>query len=80
MQNRFGPQPDSGSYIDLKKRMLQRVQSATISGQIIDAIKRALEAENIVLSHPERKRLFSQIVKLVAEDLTKKLEDGSISV
>jgi len=39
-----------------------------------------LEAENIVLSRPERKRLFSQIVNLVSEDLTRKLENDSLSV
>ena len=80
MQNPFGSQPDSGSYVNLRKRLFQGVQSANINNQIIEVIKKALEAENVVLSRPERKRLFSQIVKLVSEDLTKKLEDGSISV
>jgi threonyl-tRNA synthetase len=80
MQNPFGPQSDSGSYVDLRKRLLQSVQSAKINDQIVEIIKKALEAENIVLSRPERKRLFSQIVNLVSEDLTRKLEDDSISV
>jgi hypothetical protein len=80
MQNPFGSQPDSGSYVNLRKRLFQSVQSAKINDQIIEVIKKALEAENVILSRPERKRLFSQIVKLVSEDLTKKLEDDSISV
>lgn len=80
MQNPFGPQSDSGSYVDLRKRLLQSVQSAKINDQIIEIIKKALEAQNIVLSRPERKRLFSQIVNLVSEDLTGKLEDDSLSV
>ncbi len=80
MQNPFGSQPDSGSYVNLRKRLFQSVQSANINDQIIDVIKRALEAENVVLSRPERKRLFSQIVNLVSEDLTKKLADDSILV
>ena len=80
MQNPFVPQPNDGSYINLRKRMFQSVQSASINDEIISIIKKALEAENIVLSRPERKRLFSQIVQLVSEDLTKKLEDDSISI
>ena len=80
MQNPFGPQSDSGSYVDLRKRLLQSVQSAKINDQIVEIIKKALEAEHVVLSRPERKRLFSQIVNLVSEDLTRKLEDDSLSV
>lgn len=80
MQSPFGPRSDSGSYVDLRKRLFQNVQSANINDQIIEVIKKALEAEKVVLSRPERKRLFSQIVKLVSEDLATKLEDGSISV
>ena len=80
MQNPFGSQPDSGSYVDLRKRLFQSVQSVDINEQIMAVIKTSLEAQNVVLSRPERKRFVSQIVQLVAEDLTKKLEDGSISV
>ncbi len=79
MLNPLGSQPDSGSYVNLRKKLFQSVQSANINDQILEVIKKALEAENVVLSRPERKRLFSQIVKLVSEDLTRKLEDGSIS-
>jgi hypothetical protein len=80
MQNPFGSQPDSGSYVDLRKRLFHSVQSANINEQIIEIIKTALEAQHVVLSRPERKRLFSQIVKSVSEDLTKKIGDDSISV
>ena len=80
MQNPFGSQSDSGSYVNLRRRLFQNVQSANINEQILEAIKKALEAENVVLSHPERKILFSQIVNLISEDLTKKLEDDSLSV
>ena len=80
MQSPFGSQSDPGSYVDLRKRLFQSVHSVNINEQIIDVIKKALEAENVILSRPERKRLFSQIVKLLSEDLTRKLEDGSISV
>jgi len=33
----------------------------------------------VVLSRPERKRLFSQIMKRVFEDMLKKLDGGSSS-
>jgi len=80
MQNPLGSQPDSGSYVNLRKRLFQSVQSANLNEQILEVIKKALEAENIVLSRPERKHLFSQIVNLVSEDLTRKIEDDSLSV
>jgi hypothetical protein len=83
MLNPFGPQQVPGSYIDLRKRMLQRVQSMKINDQIFEVIQRAyedaLKTENILLSRPERKRLLAQIIKLVLDDMIKKLDDGSVS-
>jgi hypothetical protein len=43
------------------------------------AYEDALAKENIILSRPERKRLFAQILKLVLGDMIKKLEDRSNS-
>jgi len=77
MLNPFASQPDS--YLDLKKRMLQKVQSAGITDQIFEAVQKAYEealtAENIVLLRPDRKRLLSQILKSVLDDMLKKLDD-----
>jgi len=57
--------------------------SAQVNEQILEIIMKAYEdalyKENIVLSRPERKRLFSQIVKLVMEDMIKKLDYRSSS-
>jgi hypothetical protein len=83
MLNPFGSQQDPGlsSYVNLKKRMLQNVQAAKIDDQIFqvvqNAFENALHKENIVLSRPERKRLFAQILKSVLEDMVKKLDDRS---
>lgn len=81
MLNPFGEQKVPGSYIDLKKRVLQRVQSFKVDDQIFEVVQvayeNALEAENIVLSRPERKRMFAQILKVVLEDMVKKLDDRS---
>ena len=57
--------------------------SANVNEQILEIVKKAYESalheENLVISRPERKRLFSKILKLVFEDLSKKLEGGSSS-
>ena len=79
MKNPFGPEPESlSSYVNLKKRMLQHVQAAKVNDQIFEVVQKsfedALKAENIVLSLPERKRMLSQILKSVLEDMIKKLD------
>ena len=79
MQNPFGSQSDSGSYIDLKKRMLQRLQSFKVNDQIFEVIQiayeDALKEEHVILSRPERKRMLSQILKSVLEDMITKLDE-----
>ena len=42
--------------------------------------RKSYEAENVVLSRPERKRLFSDMLKLVSEDLVSKIDGESVSV
>lgn len=84
MLNPFDSQPDSGSYVNLQKRMLKNVQAAQVDDHIIEVIRKAYEdeltKENIVLSRPERRRLLKQIIKLVLEDMIKKLDDDSPSI
>jgi hypothetical protein len=82
MKNPFGDQQVPGSYDNLKERMYKKV-SANVNEQILEVIvkayENALNEENVVLSRPERKRLLSQIVKMVMEDILKKLDGGSSS-
>ncbi|MBC7879130.1 MAG: hypothetical protein H7Y59_18315 [Anaerolineales bacterium] len=82
MKNPFGEQQVPGSYHNLKERMFKKV-NANVNDQILvilqTAYENALNAENIVLTRPERKRLFSQVLKLVLEDMIKKLDDRSSS-
>jgi predicted TIM-barrel fold metal-dependent hydrolase len=84
MKNPFGSEPESGSYVDLKKRMLQRLQSLKVNDQIFEVVQvayeDALKEEKIVLSDPERKRMLSQILKTVLEDMLKKLDGRSRGV
>lgn len=76
MKNPFGDQQLPGSYENLKERMYKKV-SAQINDQFFrnmqNAYENALNEENVVLSRPERQRLFSQIVRMVMEDMQKKL-------
>ena len=79
MQNPFGDQQVPGSYAGLQERMLKRVKATNIEAQVTELYQKAYEdalyKENIVLSRPERNRLFSQILKLVLEDVIKKYDD-----
>ena len=79
MLNPFDPNKGTGSYVNLQKRIFQRVQSAEINNQIIEIVSKsyedAINAENVALSLAERKRLKSQILKLVLEDMIEKLGD-----
>ncbi len=78
MQNPFGSQQVPGSYAGLQKRMLQRVQDAKVGERILEIMMKAYEdalyKENIVLSRPERNRLFLQSLKSVFEEILKKYD------
>jgi hypothetical protein len=77
MKNPFGDQQLPGSYHNLKERMYKKV-SEDVSEQLFrdlqNAYESALNEENIVLSRPERKRLFSQIITMVMEDMHNRLD------
>ena len=81
MQNPFGSQPMPGSYEGLQERMLKRVKATNIEAQLMALYQKAYEdalyKENIVLSRPERNRLFSQILRILMEDMIKKADDRS---
>ena len=77
MKNPFGDQEVPGSYQNIKERMYKKVSITTydqILGVLQSSFEKALEEENVALSRPERKRLFGQIVKMLMEDLLKKIE------
>ena len=66
------------SYGDLLKRVTQRVQQAKVDSQILEIVQQIVEKElgqqKIVLSRPERVRLFRQVMKAVLTDLLTKLD------
>jgi len=82
MKNPFGDQQVPGSYDNLKERMYKKV-SANVNEQVLEimvkAYENALDEENVLLSRPERKRLLSQIVKMIMEDLLKRVDGGPSS-
>ena len=79
MLDPFDPNKNTGSYVNLQRRIFQRVQSSGINDQIIESVRKSYEdavnAEIIVLSRSEKRRLFSQVVKLVLEDMLKELDN-----
>ena len=80
MKNPFGDQKIPGSYHNLKERMYKKV-SAKVNDQMLEmmikAYENALYEENIVLGLSERKRMLSQIVTMVMEDMLKKFDSSS---
>ncbi len=83
MKNPFGDQPIPGSYHNLQERLYKKV-STQVNEQLFrdlqNAYEQALNEENVVLSRSERKRLFSQIITMVMQDLLKKLGSHPDSV
>ena len=71
--------PDFGSYEDIQKKMIQRVREANLNEKILDILRTKYEEElaqrNIILSRPERNRLFRDVVKSVLDDVLGKLSD-----
>jgi hypothetical protein len=71
--------PDFGSYEDIQKKMIQRVRQANLDEKILGMLKSNFEKElaqrNIMLSRPERNRLFRDIVKATLNDVLAKLGD-----
>jgi hypothetical protein len=69
---------NSGSYVDLLKRMTRQVQQNQVDEQILillqQAFEKELNKENLVLSRPERARLFQQIAKTVLTDILGKID------
>lgn len=82
MKNPFGPEPDSfNSYANLKQRMLALVRGKKVYDQIFQIVQNAyedaLKTENIILSRAEQKHMFAQILRLMLEDMIKKLDERS---
>lgn len=69
--------PEFGSYDEIEKKMLQRVRAAKLDEKILSIVQAKYEEElaqrNVILSRPERKRLYKAVVKAVLDDVLGKL-------
>ena len=70
----------SGSYLDLRGRVLQRLRSAKINDQVFELVQNAYESaldlDNLVLSRLEKRRLLAEILKTVLDDMNQRLDGG----
>jgi hypothetical protein len=80
--NMFNPDgiSGSGSYIDLRSRILRLLRSAKIKDQILEVVQntyeKALASENLVLSRAERKRLKADVLKSIFAEINKQLDES----
>ena len=83
MFNQPNSYPNSGSYDDLLKRMTRRVQQNKVDDQILEILQQVFEKEfgkeHIVLSRPDRIRLFQQVAKAILNDVLGKIGDTKSS-
>lgn len=72
--------PEYGSYVNLRKRVFRRIQAGEINSQIEaivqNAFETALQSEGVMLSRPERKRLYAQVLNDILQDMRKDLDGG----
>ena len=69
--------PNPGSYEDVLKRMTRRMQEQELDDQILKILQNAFEKElkhRIVLSRPDRKRLFLEVSKSILADVLEKMK------
>ncbi len=68
----------SGSYINLLKRMTQRLQHGNVNDRVFETVQKSfqkeLSLEKIVLSHAESDRLLRQVLKAVLTDMLTRLD------
>lgn len=79
MLNSSNAYQNPGSYDDLFRRMTRRVQANKVDNQILEILQQVFEKElgkeNIVLSRPERIRLFQQVTTAILNDVLGKMGD-----
>lgn len=64
----------NGMYVNLRRRMVQNLKAAGLEGTILEVAQTAyeatLKAENILLTPGEKRKLFSDVLKLLFEDMS----------
>ena len=74
------PNSSSGSFEDLLKRMNRSVQNNKTDDQVLQLLQQVFEMElgkeSMILSRPERVRLFQQVTKTILSDVQQKIDDA----
>jgi hypothetical protein len=67
--------PSNGMYVNLRRRMVQNLKASGLEGTILEVAQTAyeatLKAENILLTPLEKRKLFSDVLKLLFEDMNR---------
>jgi hypothetical protein len=78
MINFTGSPQDAGSFAELLKRITQGVKAGNVEKKLTEVLGGAFDTEldrqHVVLSRPERKRLFDQVAKAVLTEIIDKLD------
>ncbi len=68
----------SGSYGDVRRRMLYHLRAARVNDHVFELVEAAfngaLAEEGLVLSQAEKRRLLADALKSVLEGMSKKLQ------
>jgi hypothetical protein len=74
----FNAYQHSGSYDDLSKLMIRRARQDGLDNQLVEILQKffekELEKEHMILSRPERVRLFREVSKTILADALGKIE------
>ena len=66
------------SYLGLRGRMLQHLQSGNITDHIFEVVRAACDAalapDNLVLSQPEKRRLLADVLKSILTEMNRQLD------
>lgn len=69
--------PNPGSYDDVLKRMTRRIKQQKVDQQIFHILLQVYEKElqhGVILSRPERTRLFQQVSRQILADVLGKID------
>ena len=80
MSNPPNSYPDPSSYLDLLKRITQQLQQKKVDEQILQIVQQAfeevLDRTHIILSRPERVRLYQEVAKSILTVTLEKIDSA----
>ena len=80
MSNPPNSYPDPSSYLDLLERITQQLLQKKVDEQILQIVQEAFEKEldrnHIILSSPERVRLYQEVAKSILTETVGKIDSA----